>query len=97
MNNSRIWRVRGAISRWAVADSELPSCERPGAEAFSTALGKSGCQADLCEIAPRNHITIRRSPDPNVNTGPAQQVQRMGNSLINELIIGVNNALNGCP
>jgi hypothetical protein len=36
----------------------------------------------------RHHITVRRSPDPDVNRGAFQQVNREGNSLINELIIG---------
>jgi hypothetical protein len=36
----------------------------------------------------RNHITVRRSPNPDVNRGTFQQVNREGNSLINELIIG---------
>jgi len=36
----------------------------------------------------RNHITVRRSPRPDGNVGPFQQVNREGNALINELIIG---------
>jgi len=36
----------------------------------------------------RQEMTVRHSPDPDVNSGSFQQVQRMGNSLINELIIG---------
>src|SRR5579864_3532356 len=36
----------------------------------------------------RNKITVRRSPSPSLNFGPFQQVQREGNPLINELIIG---------
>jgi hypothetical protein len=36
----------------------------------------------------RHHLTVRRSPDPDVNSGAFQQVNREGNSLINELIIG---------
>jgi hypothetical protein len=36
----------------------------------------------------RHRITVRRSPDPERNFGIAQQVQREGNPLINELIIG---------
>jgi hypothetical protein len=36
----------------------------------------------------RPKVTIRRSPNPLTGTGPFQQVQREGNSLINELIIG---------
>jgi len=36
----------------------------------------------------RNQMTVRRSPFPNKNSGPFQQVQREGNPLINELIIG---------
>src|SRR5947208_1642156 len=36
----------------------------------------------------RQEMTVRRSPDPDANSGSWQQVQRMGNSLINELIIG---------
>jgi len=31
---------------------------------------------------------VRRSPNPEKDFGPFRQVQRMGNSLINELIIG---------
>jgi hypothetical protein len=36
----------------------------------------------------RHAITVRRSPNPDVNFGAFQQVNREGNSLINELIIG---------
>ena len=36
----------------------------------------------------RQKITIRRSPDPIQYQGPFKQVQRVGNPLINELIIG---------
>jgi hypothetical protein len=36
----------------------------------------------------RNRFTVRRSPSPIRHVGPFQQVQRLGNPLINELIIG---------
>ncbi|HEY1273244.1 MAG TPA: DUF4331 family protein, partial [Terriglobales bacterium] len=36
----------------------------------------------------RPRVTVRRSPNPSTNSGPFRQVQRMGNPLINELIIG---------
>ena len=36
----------------------------------------------------RHHITVRRSPYPDQNNGSFQQVNREGNPLINELIIG---------
>jgi hypothetical protein len=36
----------------------------------------------------RSHITVRRSPNPDQNQGSFQQVNREGNSLINEAIIG---------
>jgi Domain of unknown function (DUF4331) len=36
----------------------------------------------------RPHFTIRRSPNPSENGGGYSQVQRLGNPLINELIIG---------
>ncbi len=36
----------------------------------------------------RRRVTVRRSPNPLTTSGPFQQVQREGNSLINELIIG---------
>jgi len=36
----------------------------------------------------RRKITVRRSPATALNQGPFQQVQREGNPLINELIIG---------
>src|SRR3989454_11153723 len=36
----------------------------------------------------RHRVTVRRSPNPEKDFGPFRQVQRMGNSLINELIIG---------
>ena len=36
----------------------------------------------------RQRLTIRRSPNPLMASGAFQQVQREGNSLINELIIG---------
>ena len=37
----------------------------------------------------RQRVTVRRSPEALVNRGPWRQVQRMGNSLINELVIGI--------
>ena len=37
----------------------------------------------------RRAVTVRRSPDPAVKAGPWRQVQRMGNPLINELVIGL--------
>ena len=37
----------------------------------------------------RRAITIRRSPDPALNLGDWRQIQRMGNPLINELIVGI--------
>jgi hypothetical protein len=37
----------------------------------------------------RQQVTIRRSPIPEIDTGPFRQVQREGNPLINELIIGI--------
>lgn len=36
----------------------------------------------------RAAMTVRRAPSAATNSGPFQQVQRMGNPLINELIIG---------
>jgi len=36
----------------------------------------------------RHKTTVRRSPDPATDFGPPRQIQRMGNPLINELIIG---------
>jgi len=36
----------------------------------------------------RRKITVRRSPNPEQNLGAFQQIQREGNPLINELIIG---------
>ncbi len=37
----------------------------------------------------RPRITVRRSPNPLSSTGPLRQVQRMGQPLFNELLIGV--------
>jgi Domain of unknown function (DUF4331) len=37
----------------------------------------------------RRGATVRRSPDPALNFGPWRQIQRMGNPLINELVIGI--------
>jgi Domain of unknown function (DUF4331) len=37
----------------------------------------------------RPRVTIRHSPNPARNFGKYRQVQRMGNSLINELVIGI--------
>ncbi len=37
----------------------------------------------------RPRITVRRSPNPAQNKGDFRQVQRFGNPLINELIIGI--------
>ena len=36
----------------------------------------------------RRQVTVRRSPMPELNNGRWHQVQRMGNPLINELLIG---------
>ena len=36
----------------------------------------------------RPRITVRRSPFPARSSGPMRQIQRMGNPLINELLIG---------
>jgi hypothetical protein len=36
----------------------------------------------------RHQITVRRSPEPDENFGPLQQVNREGNPLINEAVIG---------
>ena len=36
----------------------------------------------------RQEITIRRSPSPEKNLGGLAQIQRLGNPLINELVIG---------
>jgi len=37
----------------------------------------------------RPRVTIRRSPNPATSSGPFRQVQREGNPLINELVIGI--------
>lgn len=37
----------------------------------------------------RQRVTVRRSPNPTESRGPWRQVQRMGNALINELLIGI--------
>ncbi|MDZ4803117.1 MAG: DUF4331 domain-containing protein [Bryobacteraceae bacterium] len=37
----------------------------------------------------RPSMTVRRSPDVMMNSGPLRQVQRIGNPLINELLIGI--------
>lgn len=37
----------------------------------------------------RRTLTIRRSPDPALHIGDWRQVQRMGNPLINELVVGI--------
>jgi hypothetical protein len=37
----------------------------------------------------RPRVTVRNSPNPAVSAGPFRQVQRFGNPLINELIIGI--------
>jgi Domain of unknown function (DUF4331) len=36
----------------------------------------------------RSTVTVRRSPNPDRNSGPLRQVNREGNPLINEVIIG---------
>lgn len=36
----------------------------------------------------RPRVTVRRSPQPAASTGDYRQVQRMGNALINELLVG---------
>jgi hypothetical protein len=37
----------------------------------------------------RPRVTIRHAPNPAVSAGPYRQVQRLGNPLINELVIGI--------
>ena len=37
----------------------------------------------------RNRLTIRRSPRPALHAGGLRQIQRFGNPLINELLIGI--------
>ena len=37
----------------------------------------------------RQRMTVRNAPDPAVNTGAFSQIQRIGNPLINELLIGI--------
>ena len=37
----------------------------------------------------RPRVTVRNSPNPAVSTGSFRQVQRFGNPLINELVIGI--------
>ncbi|QDU65112.1 DUF4331 domain-containing protein [Engelhardtia mirabilis] len=37
----------------------------------------------------RPQMTVLQSPDPAVSSGPFRQVQRIGNPLINELVIGI--------
>jgi hypothetical protein len=37
----------------------------------------------------RPRVLIRRSPNPAQNFGPYRQVQRIGNPLINELVVGI--------
>jgi len=37
----------------------------------------------------RRRVTVRRSPEPALGGGAWRQVQRMGNPLINELVIGI--------
>ena len=52
-----------------------------GANTVQAVIGTYGSTA-------RPEVTVRRSPNPLQNFGPLQQVNREGNSLINELIIG---------
>jgi hypothetical protein len=54
---------------------------RHGASEKQAVLGTYGTTS-------RQAMTVRRSPSPQVSSGAWQQVQRMGNPLINELIIG---------
>ncbi len=39
-------------------DSDLPYCDRPGAEAFCKTMQDAGNQAQLFEVAGRNHLSI---------------------------------------
>jgi len=39
----------------------------------------------------RQRMTVRQAPDPAVQSGPWSQIQRIGNPLINELLIGIGN------
>jgi hypothetical protein len=55
---------------------------RHGASEPEAVLGTYGSTS-------RRAVTVRRSPEPALSHGPFRQVQRMGNPLINELIIGL--------
>jgi acetyl esterase/lipase len=57
---SPINHVRGDLPPFLVmfGDSDLPFCDRPGAEAFCKALHAQSCRAELCEITHRNHLSI---------------------------------------
>jgi acetyl esterase/lipase len=39
-------------------DNDLPTCDRAPAQAFFRALQDKKCTAHICEIAPRNHLSI---------------------------------------
>jgi hypothetical protein len=52
-----------------------------GAKDKQAVIGTYGATA-------RYKVTVRRSPDPENNFGALQQINREGNSLINEVIIG---------
>jgi Domain of unknown function (DUF4331) len=39
-------------------------------------------------VTSRPRVTVRRAPDPAENRGSWSQIQRMGNALINELLVG---------
>jgi hypothetical protein len=47
-----------------------------------------GATIGIWATTSRPRITVRRSPFPSQSTGQYRQVQRMGNPLINELLIG---------
>ena len=55
--------------------------QQHGADTVQAVIGTYGSTA-------RPQVTVRRSPTPDENFGSLQQVNREGNSLINELIIG---------
>ena len=43
----------------------------------------------------RQRTLVRRAPLPSASSGSFSQVQRMGNPLINELIIGTGSKISG--
>jgi hypothetical protein len=67
---------------------ELPIAMLTSTGAIEPASSPAATIGVWCTTS-RPRVTVLRSPDPAMHTGPFRQIQRMGHPLINELLIGI--------